>query len=169
MKYQLVLLLISQEQRLSPYRMQRFIILIKKIRNIQITYSNDFVKILGIYFTSNLQKTSAWELCISNLEKQLQQLSRRHLSLRGKAILLNTFILSKVTFLSKIFVTLTQIQKQIETNIFEHIWQFSKKEPIERKALFLPKTQGGIGLIEPKCHSLAIKLKNFFILKEEDY
>ena len=56
----------------------------------------------------------------------------------------------------------------METNIFEHIWQFSKKEPIERKALFLPKTQGGIGLIEPKYHSLAMKLKNFFILKEED-
>ena len=134
----------------------------------QITYSNDFVKILGIYFTNDLQKTSAWELCISNLEKQRQQLSRRHLSLRGKAILLNTFILSKVTFLSKIFVILTQIQKQIETNIFEHIWQFSKNKPIVRKALFLPKTQGGIGLIEPKYHSLTMKLKNFFILKEED-
>ena len=134
----------------------------------QITYSNDFVEILGIYFTNDLQKTSAWELCISNLEKQLQQLSRRHLSLRGKAILLNTFILSKVTFLSKIFVILTQIQKQIEANIFKHIWQFSKKEPIGIKALFLPKTQGGIGLIEPKYHSLAMKLKNFFILKEED-
>ena len=54
----------------------------------------------------------------------------------------------------------------METNIFEHIWQFSKKEPIERKALFLPKTQGGIGLIEPKYHSLATKLKTFLYLRK---
>ena len=36
-----------------------------------------------------IQNTSNynWEICISNLAKQVQQLSRRHLSLRGKTIL----------------------------------------------------------------------------------
>ena len=95
----------------------------KKIQNIQINSPEDFVKILGICFTNNLQSTSNynWELCISNLEKQVQQFSIRQLSLRGKTILLNTLILSKVTFQSNIFPIPTQILKQIE-KIFLNIF-----------------------------------------------
>ena len=72
----------------------------QKIKNIQITKTNEFIKILGIYFNKDLQKTSAfnWEQSTKILDKQLQQLPRRHLSLRGKAILLNTMILSKLPF-----------------------------------------------------------------------
>ena len=43
----------------------------------------------------------------------------------------------------------------------------SPKQPTAKKALFLPKTQGEIGLIEPKYNSLAMRLKHFFIVKEE--
>ena len=101
------------------------------------------------------------------MEKQLQQLSRRHLFLRGKAILLNTLILSKVTFLSNVFPIPTQTLTQIETKIFKHIWQYTTKEPIARKTLYQSKTQGGIGLLEPQKHSLAMRLKHFLILQDE--
>ena len=61
--------------------------------------SEDFVKISDIYFTKDLQTTSIfnWNRCLAQIEKQMQQLSRRHLSLRGKVMLLNFLILSKVT------------------------------------------------------------------------
>ena len=95
----------------------------KNIQNIQINNPEDFVKILGICFANYLQNNSNynWELCISNLEKQVQQFSIRQLSLRGKTILLNTLILSKVTFQSNIFPIPTQILKQIE-KIFLNIF-----------------------------------------------
>ena len=141
----------------------------KKIQNIQVTDPHKFIKILGIHFTNDLQQTSIykWELCLSKLKTQLFQLSRRHLSLKGKATLLNNFILSKITFLSNIFPIPTYILKQIESNIFKHIWQFSPKEPNARRTLYLPKTKGGIDLIELKQHSLAMRSKYFLILKEE--
>ena len=93
------------------------------MQNIQINNPKKFVKILGIYFSNDLQKTSTYnrELCQSLPEKQLQQLSRRHLSLRGKAMLLNLLIISKVTFLSNIFPIPNTLQTQIETNIFKHL------------------------------------------------
>lgn len=112
----------------------------------------------------NLSKTTILPLanakiyddCLQKIETQIQQLSRRHLSLRGKAILLNSLILPKVTFLSNVFPINNEIQKQLEKQIFEHLWQFTKKEPIARATLFLPKKQGGIGLIHWKQHSLAM-------------
>ena len=118
----------------------------KKIQNVKINDPQDFVKILGIYFTKNLRTTGIynWNICLTQIEKQTQQLSRRHLSLRGKAILLNSLILSKITFLSNVFPISTTLQQKIESIIFKHIWQFHKTEPIARKTLFLPKHQGGI-------------------------
>ena len=92
---------------------------------------------------------------------------RRHLSLRGKAILLNTMTLSKVTFLKNVFPIPKTIQQQLETHIFKHIWQFPQKEPIARSTLYLPKTQGGIGLIQSQYHSMAMRIKHFLKLKVE--
>ena len=147
--------------------MLKFTISTKKIKNIKI---KETIKLLGIIFTDDLKTTNTinWNNCIQEIEKQIQQLSRRHLSLRGKAILLNTLILSKVTFLSNVFPISKTIQENIETHIFKHIWQFSNKEPIARKTLFLPKNQGGIALIHTKYHSLAMWIKHFLKLKEED-
>ena len=69
--------------------------------------------------------------------------------------------------LSNVFSISTTLQQKIESIIFKHIWQFHKTEPIARKTLFLPKHQGGIGLIHPQYHSLAMRLKHFLKLKEK--
>ena len=133
------------------------------------TNPQDFVKILGIYFTKDLRTTGIynWNICLSQIEKQTQQPSRRHLPLRRKAIILNSLILSKITFLSNVFPISTTLQQKIESIIFKHFWQFHKTEPTARKTLFLSKHQGGMGLIHPQYHSLAMRLKHFLKLKEK--
>ena len=85
-----------------------------------------------MYFTKDLRTIGIynWNRCLTPIEKQTQQLLRRHLSLRGKPILLNSLILSKVTFLSNVFPIPTTLQQKIENAIFKHIWQFHKTEPI---------------------------------------
>ena len=114
--------------------MLNFISLTKKFKNIQIIDRNKVIKILGTYFITDLQKTSTfnWEQTTKIFDKQLQHLSRRHLSLRGKAILLNSMIFSKITFLSIIFPIPTNILTQIESKIFKNIWPFTTKEPLAR-------------------------------------
>ena len=76
-------------------------------------------------------------------------------------MLLNIIILSKATFLSNIFPIPTLVQQHLETYVFKHIWQFTKREPIARTTLFLPKNQGGISLIQPKYHSPAMQIMQF--------
>ena len=72
-----------------------------KNTNVEINDSEDVVKILGIYFTKDLRTAGIynWNRCLTQIQQQTQQLSRRHPTLRGKAILFNSLILSKVTFL----------------------------------------------------------------------
>ena len=56
----------------------------KKIKNIK---TKEAIKLLGIIFTDDLKATSTinWNNCIQKTEKQIQELSRKHLPLRGKA------------------------------------------------------------------------------------
>ena len=84
--------------------MPKSIISTKKTQSVKINDSTDLVKILGIYFTKELRKTGIynWKICLTQIGKKTRQLSRRHLSLRGKAIPLNSLILSKITFLSNV-------------------------------------------------------------------
>ena len=90
------------------------------MQNVKINDSEHYVKILGIYFTKDLQTTGIynWNKYLTQIEKQTHQFSRRHLPLRGKAILLNSVILSKVTFLSKVFPIPKTLRQKIENIIF---------------------------------------------------
>ena len=95
----------------------------EKIQNMQIKETTEFVKILGIYFTNNLQETSNynWNKCTLEIEKQIHQLSRRQLSLRGKSVLLNTMTLFKVAFSIR-----KPIQQQLETCLQTYLAILSK-------------------------------------------
>ena len=84
------------------------------------------IKVLGITYTEDLTTTSTlnWNSCIQKIKKQTQQLSRIRLSLRGKPILLNTMILSKVTSTSNVFPISKIFQLTIETYILNIFGNF---------------------------------------------
>ena len=74
-------------------------------------------------------------------EKQINLLSKRKLPMAGKAIVLNSIILSKTRFLSNIFHIPKNIEKQLHKLIFQYIWYYEKTKPISRTTLYLPKEE----------------------------
>ena len=101
------------------------------------------------------------------MEKHIQKLSPRKPSLLGKAILVNTIILAKTTYLSNIFSRPENQIKQIYKYIFAYLWQNKTPEPISRKTLFLPKQQGGLNIKEPEAH-MSMSLKYLLNLKQKE-
>lgn len=71
------------------------------------------------------------------MEKYVQKIATRQLSLYGKAILINTLILARTTFLSNVFPIPEQILKKIYNILFNYLWYNKPQEPIARKTLFL--------------------------------
>ena len=104
-----------------------------------------YIDILGIHFLEDLNDTILvnWQKTLTKMEKHIQKLMTRQLSLYGKSIIINTLILAKTTFLSNIFPIPEKIIQKIHTNIFQYLWQNKTPEPIARKTLFLPKDKGG--------------------------
>ena len=98
--------------------------------------------------------------------KNIIKLSPRILSLNGKAILANTLISSKTSFLSNIFPIDTKTTFSIQNKFFQYIWR-NKQEPIARKTIFLSKKLGGLNLLEPPAHNIAMRIKHLIQLKQE--
>lgn len=106
-----------------------------KLTNFKIMKNNELFKILGIYFFKDLQFTSKnnWIICVQKTENQINLLSKRKVSLRGKAIILNSFVLSKAQFLSNLFLIPKQLEKQLHKLIFKYTWFYENIKPISKK------------------------------------
>ena len=104
--------------------------------------------------------------CIQKIENQINLLSKRKLSLRGNAIILNSIVPSKEQFLSNLFPIPKQIEKKLHKLIFKYIWYYERVEQISRKTLYLPKEEGGIGILHRKLHNIVMRIKHITNLKD---
>ena len=126
-------------------------------QQIKIKQRYETIKILGIQFNENLQLANSqnWTKIIEKITHQINKLSQRILSLKGKVQIINTLILSKTSFLSNTFPIDLQTTLIIQEKIFKYLWN-NKQEQIARKTIFLPKRLGGLNLLEPQGHNIAI-------------
>ena len=127
------------------------------------------VKILGIQFNKNLQRayTQNWTHIKEKIAKQIKKLSHRIQSLKGKTQIVNTLILSKTSFLSNIFPIDLQTTLSIEEQVFKYFWK-NKQEQIARKTIFLLKNLGGLNLLKPQAHNMAMRIKHILQLKPKN-
>ena len=134
-------------------------------KEIKIKQRYQTIKILGILFNENLQEAHRqnWTNIIEKITKHINKLSQQILSLKGKVQIANTLILSKTSFLSNVFPIDLQIAQSTQENIFKYIWK-NKQEQIARKTIFLPKKLGGLNLLEPQAHNIAMRIKHLLQL-----
>ena len=126
------------------------------------------VKILGILFNENLQEAHKLNLTntIEKMTKHINKLSLRILSLKGKVQITNTLVLSKTSFLSNVFPMDLKTTLNIQEKIFKYIWN-NIQEQIARKTIFLHKKLGGLNLLEPQSHNIAMRIKHLLQLKQK--
>lgn len=81
-----------------------------------------------------------------------------HLSLKGKKIIINHILLSKLWYLAQAIPTPTQFLNNITTIIYDFLWN-NKKITVKRATTQLPISQGGLGILNPhlKVQSLLLK------------
>ena len=126
-------------------------------------------KILGIYFSEDLKNASHanWDNVIEKMEKHINILSPRTLSLYGKTIIINTLILSKTSHLSNVFPINSDKTNKINKKIFNYLWSNKTAEPIARKTTHLKQKLGGLNLLEPEAHNYALRIKHLMTLNQK--
>ena len=109
-----------------------------------------------------------WDNILEKMEKHINKLSPRILSLYGKTILINTLILSKASYLSNVFPVNTEIAHKINNKTFKYLWNNKATEPIARKTIHLKQKLGGLNLIEPEAHNYAMRIKHLLTLNQKE-
>ena len=137
-----------------------------------ITFKEQFetTKILGIYFNEDLKNATYinWDNIIEKMEKLINILSPRRLSIYGKTILINTLILSKASHLSNVFPISADKTNKINNKIFKYLWSNKTAEPIARKTIHLKQKSGGLNLLEPEAHNYAMRIKHLMTLNQKE-
>lgn len=120
------------------------------------------LNVLGIKFTTDYHATQYinWEEIMEKIENRRHELIMRNLSLKGRSMMINTLLTSKMTYISTILPMPKEQLKRFESIIFPLLWNHKKPEPIKRDTLYLPINEGGLGLINPLIHNRAMTVKN---------
>ena len=127
---------INQEKtKILPINTDIINTLQQTLPNLTIKGQYDTINILRITFCESMKQTSLlnWQIILQKMEKHIRKLSSRHLSLNGRAILLNTLILAKSVYLSNVFPIPDKILTKIHKINFQYLWQNKNIEPIARK------------------------------------
>ncbi|KAG0773287.1 hypothetical protein G6F22_015002 [Rhizopus arrhizus] len=102
-------------------------------------------------------------MLLEKLRSQIQIYSQRQLSLRGRATITNSLILSKIWYCLRLFVPTQRFLKDVRSMIYQYAWQ--KKFPyVSLEQLTLSLLQGGVGLLDPTKQYLRIQMKWIFTL-----
>ena len=128
------------------------------------------IKILGITFFNDFLHTHNfnWTIQIQKLKVALGRWKGRHLSLKGRALVINTIALSKIWYLGSIIPAYNKQYKLINQVIFDYLWHGMLCQ-IKNDICFLPCSSGGLGILNPKRQIRALNLRAFVFIKIQQY
>ena len=84
--------------------------------------------------------------------------NRVRLSLRGKKLVINQILLSKLWYIWQIYAIPKYIKKQIEKTIHDFLWEGKKIRP-PRHLVQLPIGRGGLGVLDIDTQLNALRIK----------
>lgn len=124
-----------------------------------ITWNHEDTKILGIYFSPDLNKSMLknWSIALSKIRARTRSLALRKLSLKGKVNIINSLVLAKAWHIGFVFLPPRPVINQINAVLFAYLTPNKKNhEKIKRSLFYLPVRKGGLGLLplETQCQSL---------------
>ena len=135
--------------------------------NISWAKKGDNIKILGIYFNSELEASDIeqnWKVRLKNMEHNIIKLHKKNSSLYGKVLLCKSYLLSQVSFILQTLSLPNHVLDNIDSLLFKFVWQksFSQKkarEKIKRSVLCKPLIEGGLDMVRCRDQQKVFHLK----------
>ena len=122
---------------------------------------NERFTVLGIRFTPDQLRNYAlnWGDVISKAEKASNALAKRSLSLRGRALVCNTLVLSKTWHVARVYTPNKQQCARLLAICAKYIWQ-NEHEKIARDILSIPIAKGGLNLLPILDQALSLQISD---------
>ena len=121
--------------------------------------ANDYIKILGIHIgvKEKEARDETWNGVINKVKNTLNVWRPRRLKLKGKVVVINALILSKVVYAMTVIDMPEWVHKELNSIINNYIWD-GKPARIAHKTL-IGKYEGGLKLVDLNIKKKAIRIK----------
>lgn len=127
------------------------------------------IKILGVILGKDEKSTRVkmWEEIIGGMERRLVFWRYRNLNLKGKILIVNVLMLSKIWYIMSVSSMPLWVAQKIKRCILEFLWE-KKPARIAYNTLIGSVEEGGLGLvdIEQKKKSMRVKTVKRFLNEE---
>ena len=123
-----------------------------------ISCTND-IKICGIDFNKDMNSDVTFQKIFSKIVNGINFNRSRMLKLKGKAVLLNSMILSKLWYSSAVLPIGKDMIVNINKECFSFLWGKNKSEWLKRQVLYNKIEDGGLNLV-----NVEYKIKSFLVI-----
>ena len=111
-----------------------------------------------------------WKIIIMKQQKIMNTWKKSRPTFRGKELILKALTMSKSWFLATVNRMPRHIQKEMEKNMMDFLWDRRKKGLITMEAASAPRENGGLGIPNIELRQKAIQimwLKKYLDTKEK--
>ena len=118
------------------------------------------MKVLGIVFEENDERMCAnnFDIKFGEMQKTLQQWSKRYLTVFGKITIIKSFLLPKFTHLFAALRTpSTEFIRKLNRALFHFLWN-GKQDKLSRKSVCREPLKGGLGMPNISTYINALKV-----------
>ena len=126
-----------------------------------ITWSKTCVKTLGIYHGNIVDNDAIWKEKLDKIKSSLQIWKTRNLTLKGKSLIIQSLIISKIGFELEAKGIPEKYIKEINKLIWSFVWD-GKKEQVSRKTMMRNLNCGGMNIIDINSFVLSVHIKTMY-------
>ena len=119
------------------------------------------IKVLGFYIGTDEEAEMRNQMKIEADIRSARKFFNRHASLRGKALIMGSFVLPKVLYVARHMKQTLSIQKRFDQFSMDAIWGNGRKKEIALKYLQRTPKDGGIQWPNISAHIAASKTMDF--------
>lgn len=123
----------------------------------------DTIKVLGVLFKNNIKDTVTqnWEAVYRSVNGLLWMHRPRVVNIMQKVMLLNTYICSKLWYLSSILPMPNKYIAMFTKQIGFFLWSGVPSQRVKMVDIVRPKSQGGLGLHSPDLKTKALLVNRY--------
>jgi hypothetical protein len=129
-------------------------------------YVTDKIKLLGVWVGNVDTSEDNWTPIVNKISRTLGLWSTRDLTIKGKAIIVNTMALSKMWYISTVCVPPDEVIEKVEKTIQKFVLT-KRLSLVKKEMLHMPEEYGGIDCLDVKMKSKALKIKWLVKIMEE--
>jgi len=107
-----------------------------------------------------------WENVIAKAEKASNALAKRNLSLKGRALICNSLVLSKTWHIARVYAPNKHQCARLLAICAKYIWQ-NDHEKISRDILQMPISKGGLNLLPILDQALSLQISDTLGIADE--